>query len=119
MKNRRPDGSAEIILLPQGRSIGKILKDYNFDETNNRHTIGDVIRFLEKGSQFIVTTGDQKIKIQADAGKNDIKMFKLTGEPIYNHKPYLKNQYAMEMGEVVEIVKSDRPESYYQLMSSR
>jgi hypothetical protein len=110
--NRRPDGSFEIKMFHENRNFNlrELFSNYNFKETNDRFSRGDVVKFLEKGSKILVTnlndTGEKELLVRANPEYKDLDKFKLTGEPIRSPKDYLKNQLAVEVADVVSLKKA-------------
>src|SRR5690606_4236938 len=106
---RRANGSREMILSPDNLDLRQIVKQYNFEETNDRYAREKVVTFLEKGGRVIVTNlnpnGDARIGIEVDPERRDIKLYKETGEQV-SRDVYLKNNYSVKVGQTVELVKS-------------
>ncbi|MCS3801082.1 hypothetical protein [Niastella sp. OAS944] len=104
---RRPDGACEII-LHSDFDIRPTLAQLNFIELRNMYDRGRMIDFLEKGSLVLFNNGNQNGESQVLGQVNPIyrgmDLFKLDGEPITNHRLYLKDR-RMEVGAYVELKK--------------
>lgn len=110
---KRSDGSYEMKMYHENRDyhLREVFSNYNFKETNDRFSRGDVIRFMEKGSRVLLTNlgdlGEKQVIARANPEFKGIDLYKLTGEPIRNAKAYLKNPLAVEVGAVVALRRTD------------
>jgi hypothetical protein len=102
---RRRDGAAEIKLLGDF-DVMQVIKQFHFRELVNMYDRSRVADFVEKGSLMLFNNlndkGEPQVLLQANGIYKGADMFKLDGEPIKNHRAYLKERH-VEVGTYVEL----------------